>query len=223
MNLKSTILLAGTLLFAQLPLSQEISTSVEIKKDWVDEKIESLSPDTHSLNEDVLRLALAKYKEAKDRNITESNILSVVDFNQTSDIPRLWVIDLFQNRVLFHELVAHGQKSGDHKTATSFSNRSGSHQSSLGLFLTGTKYIGSKGISLSLHGLNPGLNDKAYARRVIVHGAGYVSKQRAQRLGHVGRSWGCFSVRSDISKILIDTIKNGTLIFAYHPQLKTIA
>ena len=86
---------------------------------------------------------------------------------------------------------------------------------SLGLFVTGTSYVGSNGYSLRLRGLDPGINDNAYARAIVIHGADYVSQAIASRLGRLGRSWGCPAVRSEIARTLIDTIKGGTAIYAY--------
>ena len=86
---------------------------------------------------------------------------------------------------------------------------------SLGLFVTDTSYVGSNGYSLRLRGLEPGINDNAFARAIVIHGAAYVSQAIADKLGRLGRSWGCPAVRSDIARKLIDTIKGGTAIYAY--------
>ena len=180
--------------------------------------------DAKDLDEDVLKLALTDYKSAIDKALASSSILTVVDFSKVSGEKRLWVIDLFQDKVLFHELVAHGLNSGDNSTAKSFSNARGSYKSSLGLYRTGESfYAGKLGLSLRLHGLSKGLNDNVYDRGVIVHGAGYVTEELAKTRGHVGKSLGCFSVRRPIAKELINKIKDGSLIYAYHPQLTKVA
>ena len=54
-------------------------------------------------------------------------------------------------RVLYEELVAHGQGSGGN-LPTKFSNQPDSHQTSLGLFLTEDTYVGRNGYSLRLEG-----------------------------------------------------------------------
>jgi hypothetical protein len=86
---------------------------------------------------------------------------------------------------------------------------------SLGLFVTDSSYVGHNGYSLRLRGLDPGINDNAWARAIVVHGAAYVSDAIAAKLGRLGRSWGCPAVRTDIARTLIDTIKGGTVLFAY--------
>jgi hypothetical protein len=125
--------------------------------------------------------------------------------------------DLERGEVLFHELVAHGRQSGDNE-ARAFSNVVGSHQSSLGVFRTGGDYRGEHGISLRLEGLEPGWNDRAMDRAIVLHGAPYVSEQFAERWGRIGRSYGCPAVRTAIVDSLIRTIRQGTLLFASYPD-----
>jgi hypothetical protein len=67
--------------------------------------------------------------------------LALIDYSRPSTEPRLWVFDLASNRLLYQEVVAHGQGSGEN-LAKVFSNASGSHASSLGLFLTRDTYFG---------------------------------------------------------------------------------
>jgi len=221
-NIKNIILFIA-LMFSQSPQSQEPQV-LEEKQNWVDKTATEILKEAKDLDEKVLKLALTNYKTALDASETTSHILSIVDFSKESGEPRWWVLDLFESKVVFHELVAHGAGSGTNATATSFSNRPGSHQSSLGLFKTDRALHHYKlGPYLELHGLNKGLNDKVYDRGVIVHGAHYVSEQMAKEKGYVGRSFGCLSVRKAIAKKLIDKIKGGSLIFAYHPQLLKMA
>jgi hypothetical protein len=59
------------------------------------------------------------------------------------------------------------------------------------------------------------VNDHAYARAIVIHGATYVSEEAARRLGRIGRSWGCPAVRPAIVQQLIDQIRGGTVLFAY--------
>ena len=51
------------------------------------------------------------------------------------------MFDLKANELVYEELVAHGQGSGANM-ATQFSNEDESHQTSLGLFVTGTPTSG---------------------------------------------------------------------------------
>ena len=143
--------------------------------------------------------------------------LSVIDFSRPSTEPRLWVFDLASHDLLFEELVAHGRNTGGN-LATEFSNRSGSNMSSLGAFRTAESYVGANGYSLRLDGLEPGFNDLARDRAIVIHGAPYVSPGIARAQGRLGRSLGCPAVRPEIARDLIDRIRGGSLVFAYYPD-----
>jgi hypothetical protein len=66
--------------------------------------------------------------------------------------------------------------------------------------------------------LEKGLNDKALERAIVLHGADYVSEDFIQQYGRCGRSFGCPSVPTDVSKELIQQIKGGSVLFIYHPE-----
>jgi hypothetical protein len=163
----------------------------------------------------VLDAALAAYETAAARGaIARPGLLTVIDYTRPSTEPRLWVLDLASGRVLYREFVAHGRNSGDNLTRH-FSNAPGSLMTSLGLFVTDEPYLGRNGYSLRLRGLDRGVNDNALARAIVMHGAAYVNGTTAARLGRLGRSWGCPAVRVEIARQLIDTIRGGSVIFAY--------
>ena len=143
--------------------------------------------------------------------------LAVIDYSRPSSEPRLWVFDAARGRLLFEELVAHGRGTGD-RLAEKFSNREGSHMTSLGLFRTADAYQGSNGYSLRLLGLEKGTNDNALARAIVMHGAPYVSEAFVERVGRIGRSWGCPALRPEIARSVIDTLKGGAAVFAYYPD-----
>ena len=143
--------------------------------------------------------------------------LSVIDYSRPSTQPRLWVFDLAQRRLLFEELVAHGRNTGDNASIR-FSNAPSSLMSSIGVFLTGNTYIGHNGYSLHLRGLDPGFNDNAFERAIVIHGAPYVDAALALSQGRLGRSFGCPAVRPAIARTLIDTIRDGSLVVAYYPD-----
>jgi len=145
--------------------------------------------------------------------------LAVIDYSLPSTKPRLWVFDVARGKLLFQELVAHGRNTGE-QIAERFSNVEGSKMSSLGLFQTAETYYGSNGYSLRLRGLDAGFNDNALARAIVMHGAPYVSEAIADRVGRIGRSWGCPAVRQEVARTVIDTLKGGALIFAYYPDRK---
>ncbi len=162
-----------------------------------------------------LEAALEAYAEASRQGwVAHERVLTLIDYTRPSSEPRLWVIDLVERRVLYHELVAHGRFSGDDRT-TRFSNTPGSLMTSLGLFVTDQPYIGRNGYSLRLHGRTPGINDNAYERAIVVHGAPYVNEGTVARLGRLGRSWGCPAVPAAVARGLIDVIKGGSVLFAY--------
>lgn len=144
--------------------------------------------------------------------------LSVIDYSLPSTQPRLWVFDLQQHRLLFHEWVAHGRNSGEN-LATRFSNEPGSLMSSLGTFVTDGTYVGHNGYSLRLKGIDGRFNDQAESRAVVIHGAAYVDPAFARKEGRLGRSFGCPAVRKDIAHKLIDAIRERSVVFAYYPDV----
>ena len=165
----------------------------------------------------VLDAALTAYVDASRRGlVNRSGLLTVIDYTRPSAEPRLWVLDLDEPRVLFRELVAHGRESGGNVTER-FSNLPGSLMTSLGLFVTDATYVGRNGYSLRLHGLEPGINDNAYDRAIVMHGAAYVSRELVKRLGRLGRSFGCPALPEAVARTIIDTIKGGTVLYAYGP------
>jgi hypothetical protein len=171
----------------------------------------------------VLSLALeARECASQELGQPASPRLAVIDYSLASTTPRLWVFDLDNNTLLFRELVAHGQGTGENM-ARAFSNRNGSHQSSLGLFRTAGTYQGNNGYSLRMEGLEPGTNDAAMERAIVMHGAPYVSAQNAQKQGRLGRSWGCPALRPEVAKQVIDSLKNGQMIFSYYPDSNWLA
>lgn len=165
---------------------------------------------------------LAMAQDAAGRAITQGlarspGTLTVIDYSLPSTEKRLWVFDLEERELLFHELVAHGKNTGDNM-ARRFSNTMNSKQSSLGLFVTANTYVGSNGYSLRMKGLDRGFNDRAMDRAIVIHGAPYVSEAFARAQGRIGRSWGCPALDQAVSRQVIDTIKGGGLVFAYYPQ-----
>ena len=142
------------------------------------------------------------------------DILTLIDFSKPSTAERMVVLDIRQKRILYTSLVSHGKNSGGNY-ATSFSNENGSHKSSLGFYLTENTYQGRNGYSLILNGLEKGINDLAKQRAIVIHGASYSDPSVAASSGRLGRSFGCPALPVSVSKPIINTIKNGTLLFIY--------
>lgn len=181
-----------------------------------------LSKEAPGLNPEVAKLSLVAYNKAREQGLDTQQVLTIVDYSKPSTEPRMWVFDLKTNQLLFQELVAHGSNSGDN-VPTSFSDDPSSHKSSLGLYITKQPYVGHHGYSLRLAGLEPGYNGTAESRDVVVHSANYVSEEFAKIHGRLGRSWGCFALSQKSAQPVINTIKDGTLLFAYYPDQKWLS
>lgn len=164
---------------------------------------------------DVLELALEGYERIiAEGEIVPGSLLTIVDYRLPSTERRLFVYDPGQDMVLRTSLVAHGRNSGQN-LATRFGNEPDSKMSSLGFFVTGETYVGRHGYSLRLRGLEPGFNDKAMDRYIVIHGADYVSDEFGERHGRLGRSWGCPALPVESAREIIDLIKDGTCLFVF--------
>jgi hypothetical protein len=183
---------------------------------WADAGIGGLRPD-------VLQMALSAASCAmRSGDVDAPQTLTVIDYSRPSTEKRLWVFDIESHELLYEELVAHGQGTGDN-LARHFSNTDESHQSSLGLFATDDTYVGKNGYSLRLNGLEAGFNDRARERAIVMHGAPYVSDAVAKKQGRLGRSWGCPALSDAIARQVIDRVKKTGLVFAYYPDREWMA
>ncbi|QJI29422.1 murein L,D-transpeptidase catalytic domain family protein [Pseudomonas sp. ADAK18] len=177
----------------------------------------SLARTAPELNPDVLKRALSAMQCAVGNGIERSERLAVIDYSLPSTARRLWIFDLRKQKLVLRDLVAHGQKSGEN-FATQFSNREGSYQSSLGLFRTQESYEGAHGYSLRMDGLEPGFNDRARDRAIVIHAADYVSPLWSKREGRIGRSQGCPAVRPQVARQVVDKLKDGQFMFSWYPD-----
>lgn len=180
-------------------------------------EVNSLSQTAPALNKNVLKLALTAYQKANSKGAVKKPVLTVIDYSLPSSKQRMWIFDVNKERLLYNTYVAHGKNSGM-DTPHHFSNINSSKETSLGTFVTRDTYIGSKGLSLNLQGLEKGFNDNAYNRRVVIHGAWYVEPSFIKQSGRAGRSWGCPSIAKTLAKPVINTIKGGSVVFAYYPD-----
>lgn len=169
------------------------------------------------LSKGIFQLALkGSRKLGTTGKLKNADILTIVDFSQSSKNKRLYVIDLKKKLLLFNTYVAHGRNSGN-EYATCFSNREGSCMSSLGFYVTKNHAVGSNtGFSLIIEGVETGFNDNAVKREIIIHGAEYATEKFIRQNGRLGRSFGCPSLPPDLIKPVIATIENGTCLFIYN-------
>lgn len=177
----------------------------------------SLAQAAPELNPQALKSALSAMQCAVSNGASPAQNLAVIDYSQPSTARRLWIFDLRKKTLVLRDLVAHGQKSGEN-FATQFSNNEGSHQSSLGLFRTQESYQGANGYSLRMDGLEPGINDSARERAIVIHPASYVNPLWSQTQGRIGRSQGCPAVRPQVARQVVDKLKDGQFMFAWYPD-----
>lgn len=156
------------------------------------------------------------------RMLRNTDVLSICDFSQSSRRKRLYIIDVESMKLLINTHVAHGRNSGS-EYAKSFSNSIESHKSSLGFYITKKTYWGGHGFSLEIEGLERGINDKANERKIVVHGSDYVGDQFLRSNPFSGRSFGCPAIPSKVTAKVINTIKNGSCLFIYHPTKNYIS
>lgn len=186
--------------------------SVHHKITWLASQ-ESIKKSGLSVN--VLSKALEGMQRAdikKEQRV--SNTLTIIDFSKSSNVKRLFVIDISKGELLFQSLVAHGKGSGE-EFATRFSNVPGSFESSTGFFITGETYQGKHGYSLHLKGMDPGINNAAEDRAIVFHAADYVTTDFIALHGRLGRSQGCFAIPEKYCQAMIDAIKGGSCVYAY--------
>ncbi|NEN22361.1 murein L,D-transpeptidase catalytic domain family protein [Cryomorpha ignava] len=191
------------------------SMALEIK---ISDIYNSLYPRVDTIGLDYLpfKYALVGYIRLRNEGMLENeDILSIIDYTKPSKFRRFYCIDLVNLEILFHTYVSHGKNTGGDK-AIKFSNTAESLQSSMGLYITGETYRGSKGFSLRLDGVEKGINDNMRARAVVMHSAPYVSQDFIQKYGRLGRSYGCPVVPVELHKEIINTIKNKSAVFGYY-------
>ncbi|HNA01033.1 MAG TPA: murein L,D-transpeptidase catalytic domain family protein [Ferruginibacter sp.] len=178
---------------------------------------EAWSLESAGLSREAFEKAYAGYTQFKERSMLKvTRLLTIVDYSLSSAKKRLFVLDMDAGKMVFNTLVAHGRNSGV-EMARQFSNAGESHKTSLGFYITLNTYQGGNGYSLKLKGCEPGINDNALNRAIVMHGADYVSEDFIRRNGFLGRSHGCPAVPQKLNKKIIDQIKGGSCMFLYYP------
>jgi hypothetical protein len=163
--------------------------------------------------------------KAEHPNDVKKPYLYFVDYGLPSTEPRGYMFDMASLKIIDGPfMVAHGRGSSVSKygVPTRFSNASGSNATSLGLYVaqevydfhgrTGGQSYGSVG--LRLQGVSEGFNDNARARKVVAHGAPYVTATGA------GRSEGCPAMEPSRAKRLLPELANGGMVFLFAPDPK---
>jgi hypothetical protein len=169
----------------------------------------------HDLSFEVFRYGMIGYYAMEQEGmLNNKNLLTIIDFTKSSTQKRFYTIDLKDRKLTFYTYTSHGKNTGDLR-ASAFSNKIHSNQSSMGFYVTGETYMGSKGFSLKLDGKENGINDKMRERGVVIHEADYVSEAWIKKYGRLGRSFGCPALPKGLSREIINVLKNGTAIFAY--------
>lgn len=170
---------------------------------------------TYDVSYEVFRYGMIGFYSLKQEGkLGDKNLLTIIDFTKPSTLKRFYTIDLDHLEVKYHTYVSHGRNTGEN-LAQRFSNEVYSNQSSLGFYVTAETYIGSKGYSLKLDGTEKGYNDNMRERAVVMHEAEYVSERWIKTYARLGRSQGCPALPKEISKDVINVIKDRTPIFAY--------
>jgi hypothetical protein len=163
---------------------------------------------------DPVRDRAMDYYRAHQDTIANHRYLTVIDFTRPSYARRMHLIDTETGEVE-RFLVAHGENSG-YIYATELSNRIGSHQSCRGFFLTGEAYEGDYGPALRLHGLEDGVNDHAFRRDIVLHGATWASYGTVlENGGRLGRSWGCPAVPLEMAGPIVERLAGGSLMYIH--------
>ncbi len=162
------------------------------------------------------------YKAAHPDDVKKP-FLYFVDYGLPSTTPRGYVFDMNAHTIVEGPFtVAHGRGSSTSRYGipTRFSNRPGSEATSLGLYLAQETY-GFSGrtagrsyasIGVRLMGMSGDFNDNARARKVVAHGAPYVTSSKA------GRSEGCPAMEPARARRLLPKLANGGMVFLFAPR-----
>ena len=122
----------------------------------------------YDLSFEAFRYAYIGYQSLrKQHRLNEKDLFSIIDFTKDSSSKRFYTIDLEKMKIVYYTYVAHGRNSGEIKSS-SFSDAMESNKSSIGFYITGATYIGSKGFSLMLYGDEKGYNSNLAKRAVVI-------------------------------------------------------
>ncbi|MEO6529034.1 MAG: murein L,D-transpeptidase catalytic domain-containing protein, partial [Gemmatimonadaceae bacterium] len=208
----------------------ESSTSIEIGSVTM-AALEAFSSAVRPLSRpEALKDAFRSYFAYKTAHPDEVRkpYLYFVDYGLPSTTPRGYLFDMEALRVVDGPFtVAHGRgsKADRDGVPTRFSNSSGSNATSLGLYVAKAAYAfygksagrPYRSVGLRLMGVSEGFNDNAFARRVVAHGAPYVTPNKA------GRSEGCPAMEPDRAERLLPKLADGGMVFLFAPDENWLA
>jgi hypothetical protein len=194
------------------------SASSPVLKRIADSIYDLISLGQYGLEREVFFNAYKGYQYLENKGmLKKSNLLTIVDYSQSSNNRRFYVIDILNSRLLYNTFVSHGRNSGN-EFATSFSNYNNSNKSSLGFMVTGNTYRGKAGYCMRFDGMEAGINDRVKSRGIVLHGSRFVNEDIMSTRGAIGRSLGCPAVPFGIHTRIIDEIKGGSCFFVNSPD-----
>jgi L,D-transpeptidase catalytic domain len=132
----------------------------------------------------------------------------LVNMKLPANAPRMQVLDLVNNEVVFKTRVMHGKRSGG-RWAVHFSNSIGSNMTSLGRYVIVENYSGKFGAAYRLAGLDA-TNSNALSRSIVLHKSPYAGLTR------IGRSEGCPAVSPEALLAMKPYLQKGTLVWLYN-------
>lgn len=201
--------------FMAISLVSQASSSFAMQEEKLREVYKKIGL-SDSLDYEIFVKAINGYQKWKFSN---NDVITIIDFSKPSFEKRCYVIDLAKKKLLHKTYVTHGKNSG-FVYAQNFSNKPGSHQSSIGFFSTGETYYGKYGYSLRLDGLERNKNHLARKRAIVMHPSDYAKERFVQEHGRLGRSLGCPAIPPSKSKPIIKTIKDGSCLFIYAEKIQ---
>ena len=194
------------------------SSNSPVLRRTADSIYDLISLGQYGLEREVFFNAYKGYQYLEKKSVVRrKNILTICDYSQSSNNKRLYVIDLYNSRLLFNTYVSHGKNSGN-EFATSFSNYNNSNKSSLGFLITGSTYTGKAGFCMRFDGVEAGINDKVKSRGIVFHGSQFVNENTLLARGTIGKSLGCPAVPFGMHYKIIDIIKGGSCFFINSPD-----
>lgn len=170
------------------------------------------------LANEVWQAGLASLMEHLDHpKLHKPEIVTFMDFRIAKNEPRLWTVNIREDRLLLKTHVAHGKNSGGSKPHD-FGDSN--YRTSIGPYIT-LKMRYTKGLGnvtreepfADVIGLIKGVNGRAYERGIAFHAASYVEPPTK-----FGSSNGCFATPISDNRVLIPLIERGSFAFAFYQK-----